>query len=197
MIIDRLTDRPSDKPAVVANPERGWTTLRDRLVDDLEARGHVLPQQLKVVFGGLRTLRRLTPAAYARAGRVAGLEAAFVDSALKRAALAATLVYEEVQRLVLALVDRTRQPPDKAPPQTTTDLAAIIGVEEDIATRALKRLEADEIVRPRGDAEGETISWQLDHALGATDPAPRARTRPVAAIARGTRPRLCGGRVAG
>jgi hypothetical protein len=30
MIVDRLTGRPSDKPAVVANPERGWTTLRDR-----------------------------------------------------------------------------------------------------------------------------------------------------------------------
>jgi hypothetical protein len=28
----------------------------------------------------------------------------------------------------------------------------------------LKRLEADEVVRPRGDAEGETTSWQLDHA---------------------------------
>ena len=42
----------------------GWTTLRDRLVDDLEARGQVLPQQLKVALGGLRALHRLTPAAH-------------------------------------------------------------------------------------------------------------------------------------
>jgi hypothetical protein len=81
-IIDQLTDRPADKPAVIANPQGGWTALRGRLVDDLEARGQLLPQQLKVVLGGLRTLRWLTPAAYARIGRVAGLEAAFVEGAL-------------------------------------------------------------------------------------------------------------------
>ncbi len=164
MIIDRLTNRPAEKPQVIANPDGGWTALRDRLVDDLEARGEILPQQLKVVLGGLRTLRRLTPAAYVRVGRLAGLQAAFIDGALRRAALVATLRYEDVLRLVIALVDRNRQPPDKAPPQSTADLAAILGARPDVATRALKRLEADEVVRPRGDANGGTTSWQLDHA---------------------------------
>ena len=55
MIFDRLTERPSDKLQVIVNPQGGWTALRDRLVDDLEFRGQVLPQQLKVVLGGLRT----------------------------------------------------------------------------------------------------------------------------------------------
>ena len=36
---------------MIAEPLGGWTTLRDRLVDDLEARGQVLPQQLKVALG--------------------------------------------------------------------------------------------------------------------------------------------------
>jgi hypothetical protein len=164
MIIDLLTDRPAGKPAVIANPEGGWMMLRDRLVDDLEARGQMLPQQLKVVLSGLRTLRRLTLAAYARQDRLAGLEAAFIDGALKSAALAATLHYEDVLRLAGALVDRTRQPPDKAPPQTTADLAAVIGVPEDIALRALESLGADEVIRPYSDAAGEATSWQLDHA---------------------------------
>jgi hypothetical protein len=51
-IIDQRTDRPTGAPAVIADPENGWTKLRDRLVDELEARGSVLPQQLKVVLGG-------------------------------------------------------------------------------------------------------------------------------------------------
>jgi hypothetical protein len=56
LIVDPLTEQPADKPAVIAEPQGGWTALRDRLVDDLEARGQVLPQQLKVALGGLRTL---------------------------------------------------------------------------------------------------------------------------------------------
>jgi hypothetical protein len=163
MIIDRLTERSADRPAAIANPHGGWTALRDRLVDDLEARGHVLPQQLKVVLGGLRTLRRLTPSAYARAGRLAGLEATFVAAALARSARAATLSEDDVLKLVSALVDSTRQPPDKAPPRTANELAAIVGAGEDLAKRALDRLEGDEVVRQRGD-EGLTTGWQLDHA---------------------------------
>jgi hypothetical protein len=48
MIIDRLTERPVGNSAVIDQPQGGWTTLRDRLVDDLEARGQVLPQQLNL-----------------------------------------------------------------------------------------------------------------------------------------------------
>jgi hypothetical protein len=163
MIIDRLTDRP-DK-TVIANPKGGWTALRDRLVDDLEARGHVLPQQLKLILGGLRTLSRLTPAVYVRAGRVAGLEAAFIAGALVRASRAAGLRDDEpVLQMLIALVDRTRHPPDKAPPLTTSKLAVITQVAEDVVARALKQLEADEVLRKRGDAEAETTAWQLDHA---------------------------------
>lgn len=164
LIIDRLLDRPPDKGAIIANPQGGWTALLNRLVDDLEARGQILPQQMKVVLGGLRTLHRLTPAAYTRAGRVAGLEASFVSSAIAKAARAATLRDEDALHLISALVDRTRQPPDKAPPRTLTELARIIGATETVTSRALYRLEADEVVHRRGDAEGETSSWQLYHA---------------------------------
>jgi hypothetical protein len=162
-IIDRLTERPPPDKPVIADPQNGWVALRDRLVDDLEARGQILPQQLKVVFGGLRTLRRLTPAVYARVGRVAGLEAAFVAEALARARYTAGVDSEDiVLRLLSALVDRTRHPPDKAPAIVTPRLASIMGVSDEIATRTLARLEQDEIVRPVIDPDGGT-SWQLDH----------------------------------
>ncbi len=76
-IIDRLTERSADKPPVIADPEGGWASLRDHLVDDLEERGQILPQQLKVSLGGLRSLRRLTTSAYARAGRLGGTRSGF------------------------------------------------------------------------------------------------------------------------
>jgi hypothetical protein len=163
-ILDRLTQRPADKPAVIADPQGGWTVLRDRLVDDLEARGQVLPQQLKVALGGLRALHRLTPAAYARAGRLAGLEAASVAGAITRAARTAALRDEAVLGLLLPLVDRIREPPDKGPPRSQIQLAEKAGVPENAAGRALERLEADNIVRPRSELQDTAIGWQLDHA---------------------------------
>ena len=161
-IIDRVTERPADKPAVIENPAGGWTGLRDRLVDDLEERGAVLPQQLRVALGALRTLRRLTPAAYARVGRVGGLEAAFVSGAMDRAARASKIRDGEVLRMLLALVDRDRQPPDKARPRAAGELAEIAGVAEPNAALALRQLEMDDVVRRQGDEA--KAGWQLDHA---------------------------------
>ena len=81
-------------------------------MDDLELRGDLLPQQLKLILGGLRTLKRLTPTAYARVGRVAGLEAAFVAGALKRAAGIARM---HDDRPVLQMVSALIEPPPRAP----------------------------------------------------------------------------------
>jgi hypothetical protein len=161
LVIDRLTSRPN----VIANPEGGWAAMRDRLTDDLESRGNLLPQQLKVVLGGLRTLPRLTLAAYARADRVSGLEVAFVAGALSKAArIAASRDDSAILSMVSALVDRTRQPPDKGPPLTTEQLAEKATLPVDAAGRALAQLERDEVVRKQGDAAPRSIAWQLDHA---------------------------------
>src|SRR5262249_41795873 len=123
----------------------------------------LLPQQLKIVLGGLRTLRRLTPAAYGRAGRLVGLEAAVVRGTIAKAARASAITEDSVLRMLSALVDRTRQPPDKAPPKTTGELASLVGILEGNAARALAALQTDEIVRPR-DTDGVAKAWQLDHA---------------------------------
>src|SRR5262249_52474007 len=101
-------------------------------------------------------------AAYARAGRLPGLEAAFVADAIGRAARTSLLPNEDVLQLLLALVDRSRQPPDKAPPRTLSELS-VVALSQDAVVGALGRLEADELVRQRGDASSVESVWHLDH----------------------------------
>src|SRR5262249_7362857 len=139
-IIHALTDRTPDEPPVIRNPTHGWLALRDRLVDDLNLRGELFPQQLNVVLGGLETLPRLTPSSYAAVGRVAGLESAFVRSAVARAAAAAELRANDVLALLLRLVDTSRRHPDKAPPAQAAKLAETVGVNPKQAIHALQVL---------------------------------------------------------
>lgn len=193
VIIDRLTERPAGAPRVIADPEGGWTALRDRMVDEYRTRGQVLPQQLKVAIKGLATLRRLTPADYARAGRASGLEARFVTVALQTAAKTSELTDAEVLQLLVPLVDRIRQHPDKARPRSTADLAATAGVAEQGAKLALERLQADEILRRRELAEGVELGVATgSRLLGVADPAYRARARPMATSPNRAGERVCG-----
>jgi hypothetical protein len=160
-IIDSLTERPTGKPIIV-NPEGGWKDLRDQLVTDLEERSPILPQQLKVVLGGLRMLQWLTPTEYARVNGVKGLEATFVEGALKKAAHHAGMRDEDVLQIVLKLVNRTGEPPGKTPPKTIEKLAR--RGRESVTESALDSLEVDDIVRSSREAGGATKAWQLDHA---------------------------------
>ena len=163
-IIDQLIDRPVGTPAVIVDPEKGWTQLRERLVDELEARGPVLPQQLKVVLGGLRALRRLTLAEYVRHGRLAGLEADFVAEAISRAARASKIQDIDVLNLLVGLVDAIREPPDASAPRAAAALAASGKVPYAVAASALAKLQEEEIVRPSGAVPGAPSGWQLYHA---------------------------------
>ena len=161
-IIDRLTLRPEGQSAVIADPEYGWTELYERLVHDLQ--GPILPQQLKIVLSGLRTLPNLTSKSYLRAGRVGGLEAALVWDAIERAASAADLQSTEVLRLACALVDRTRQPANSGPPQTVSDLASALSIKASVVEAALRALASNKITRPQFGAASADSSWRLDHA---------------------------------
>ena len=165
-IIERLTMPQPGKPPPIDEPEHGWTMLRDRMAEELESRGLILPQQLKVTLSGLRTLRqrRLTLANYARAGRVAGLEAAFVADAIERAARASGLREADVLGLLVALVDATRQPPDKTPPRSAAELAMALSLPAASVEQALRGLAQDDVTRVRGDAGDTDQAWQLDHA---------------------------------
>ena len=127
--------------------------------------GQILPQQLKIVFGGLRELTQLNLVAYSRVGRVGGLEAAFIGGAIARAATIAGLRSDgPVLRMLSSLVDHTRQPPDKSPPKTTQQLAALSVLQEEVTSRVLRQLSRDKIIRLRQDTVTSIIAWQLDHA---------------------------------
>jgi hypothetical protein len=123
----------------------------------------VLPQQLKLVLQGLRSLPRLTVGAYERANRVDGLEAASVmeaiASATRRSGMAGPRI---VDRILLPLVDADRRPPGKARPQSVTELANV-DLDTVVAAEALKALADREIVRCSGDPDDPNAPWQLDH----------------------------------
>ena len=166
VILGLLNTIAADGAPAIENPEAGWAELRDRLADDLGASGAVLPQQLKIALLGLATLPRqiLSVAAYDRAGKVAGLEAAWIAGRVTQAVRACGLEEAQVRHILLALVD-----PDD--PRKTRDLsvAEIVAV-ADLAAgdgrkveAALTPLEQDEVVRRRRDPGDKEDRWRLDH----------------------------------
>jgi hypothetical protein len=159
-VLDRLTSRPADTPPVIESPERGWSRLRERLADDLERGGAVLPQQLKVALLGLTRLTPLSALAYDRAGGIEGLEARYIEDALARAAARAGLAAGVVRGAMLRLVDR--EGVRRGPPLSVEELTH--GMTERDAARlpaALEALEETEVLRRRG-AEA-AAAFQLDH----------------------------------
>ena len=80
-----------------------------------------------------------------------------MTGALQRAARSSGLTEAQALQLVLPLVDRTRQPPDKAQPRSERELAKMAGLPEVKADVALERLKADEI---RGRARRLTTRAQ-------------------------------------
>ena len=73
-IIDAVTSAQTPGQVVIENSDATWPALRRRIAADFEHSGQVLPQQLKLVLQGLRSLPRLTVGAYERAGGMDGLE---------------------------------------------------------------------------------------------------------------------------
>ena len=56
-LLTRLTEgTPSEK--IIADPEFGWNCLRDRIIRDISQQDVVLPQQLKIMLGGIQSLIR-------------------------------------------------------------------------------------------------------------------------------------------
>ena len=65
-IAQLLRRLPEDSAAgpVIADPESGWTKLRDRIVSDISEQNVILPQQLKSMLGGIQSLKWLNVAEY-------------------------------------------------------------------------------------------------------------------------------------
>ena len=117
-LLQKLTEKDDAGP-VIANPERGWERLADRIVRDLARRdGSVLPQQLKTALAGLQGLKTLNVARYEQAGGVVGLEALFVESQISGAARKIRVNQSVVRSAAAHLIDpsapsKTRTAPVK------------------------------------------------------------------------------------
>ena len=142
----------------VANPENGFEALKSRLADELSdgRERPVLPIQMRVVLGGLKRLKRLTPRDFDRANGLVGLEAAYVDQRVNKTdnpsqalSLLSRLVVEKGNDL-------------GTESKTVSQLSKECGVESGALQAILETLEANNIVRRRaGKAHGE--AWQLYH----------------------------------
>jgi hypothetical protein len=105
-LLERLTTPAEGEEPVIADPGRGWQSLKTRLARDLDRDGLVLPQQLKTVLAGLTSLRFLTVSQYERAGGAAGVEALYIEGQVRGTARKTGLAESAVRKLLLAMVDR-------------------------------------------------------------------------------------------
>ena len=80
-LLRRLTEDTA--APVIADPEAGWTKLRDRITRDISEQAVVLPQQLKIVLSGIQSLKWLNVAQYERVGGAIGIEAFYIEQQIK------------------------------------------------------------------------------------------------------------------
>jgi hypothetical protein len=162
----RLTKEGPDGP-VIADPESGWNRLRDRIIRDISNQDVVLPQQLKIMLGGIQSLRRLNVAQYERAGGAAGIEAIYVEQRVFSAARKVSIDANQIRAMLLAMIDPSN------PSKTLSRLKAqLLEVAAKAGTQAippeklevaLGELERGEVVRSANDLECGEVTYRLDH----------------------------------
>ena len=142
----------------VANPENGFEALKSRLADELSdgSERPVLPIQMRVVLGGLKRLKHLTPRDFGRANGLVGLESAYVDQRVRKTDNAS----QALSLLSRLVVEKGNDLGTVS--KTVSQLSKECGVEPGALQAILETLEANNIVRRRaGKAHGEV--WQLYH----------------------------------
>jgi hypothetical protein len=140
--------------------------MKKQLERDLTTHGAsvsvVLPQQIRIVFLGLRKLPSLTLTDYRRAASGAGVEALYIRDAIASAASESGLSEGDVRALLSAFVDRSEAGSIKTKVLSLADVAPVVGDAQKIQ-RALDRLERDEVVREKSALGDGGSRWQLDH----------------------------------
>jgi hypothetical protein len=160
-LLETLT-QPRDGHDVVSDPWFGWDRLKDRLCEDLQTKGLVLPIQISVALRALRSLPSLTPEAYARAGGMRGLEALAIERAAAEVATAVRLDRSAFLAVLTRLVDREKE---GTVPATFDELSEVLSLtDRPFLERALVMLEDREIVRRSAVHNGSrAATWVLDH----------------------------------
>jgi hypothetical protein len=154
------------KGDVIANPDAGWTDVKKELERNMTDHGTslsvVLPQQVRIVFLGLRKLASLTLADYRRAASGAGVVALYIRDAIASAASESGLSEGDVREVLSAFVDRAAAGSLKTKVLSLADVASVVGDAQKLQ-KALDRLERDEVVREKPASGDGGSRWQLDH----------------------------------
>jgi hypothetical protein len=165
-LLTRITKGKPDAP-VILDPEAGWNRLSERIVRDISQQGVVLPQQLKIMLGGIQNLKRLNVAEYERAGAATGIEALYVEQQISGTARKVGLEASQVRAIPVALIDTSN--PTKTRSCSKQDLAAFAAemgaraITPDKFNAALEELERGEMLRSASDPEGAFVTYRLDH----------------------------------
>jgi hypothetical protein len=165
-LLTRLTEGTPTTP-VIADPDAGWTKLRERIIRDISEQDVILPQQLKIVLGGIQSLKRLNLKQYERVGGVAGIEAFYVEQQINGTARKVGLAPSQVRALLVNLIDPLN--PTKTRFCGKEDLLAVAAkaggkpVASDELDNALEELERGEMLRSPSDPESGRTTYRLDH----------------------------------
>jgi hypothetical protein len=148
---------------IVADPEYGWSQLKAVLAAELQAGGPILPQQVRMVALGLRSLRYLTLRDYRRAGGVSGMEARYVARSIVDCARQCRVGSDRVRAILLALVEAGRNDSEAKTIARSVEVLREFVDDPQTLSKALNELARSEIVRRVANAEGNIDEWQLDH----------------------------------
>jgi Novel STAND NTPase 1 len=163
--LDQIT-ADDGKGDVIAYPDAGWTDLKRHLARDMAPQGSsvsvLLPQQVRIIFLGLRKLPSLTLTDYRRAASGSGVEALYIRDAIASAASESGLSEIDVRAVLSTFVDRAEAGSLKTKVLSLADVAPIVGDAQKVQ-RALDRLERDEVVREKPALGDGGSRWQLDH----------------------------------
>jgi hypothetical protein len=164
-LLRRLTEDGAAGP-VIADPESGWTKLRDRIVSDISEQNVILPQQLKIMLGGIQSLKWLNVAQYEGVGGATGIEAFYIEQQISGAARKVGLDDSQVRAMLVALIDPLN--PTKTWPRSKEDLiaAAAKGNGKQAAgeiDNALEELERSEMLRGYTAPESGRAAYRLHH----------------------------------
>ena len=166
-LLGELTHTSADGSVIVANPERGWQQLNQRLERDLTRDGVVLPIQIQAAIQGLASLNNhiLTVRNYERAGGLPGLEATFVERCIASVKRLYHIEPAASRAALLKLVDGA-----KTVPRTVSELVHGSGLEESSVEPVLNFWETLGLVRQRvaldasgSDPSSKEANWALYH----------------------------------
>jgi hypothetical protein len=165
-LLTRLTEgTPSEK--IIADPEFGWNRLRDRIIRDISQQDVVLPQQLKIMLGGIQSLKQLNIAQYERAGGASGIEALYVEQQISGTSRKVGLETDQVRAILVTLIDpliptKTRSCSRE---EVSTAAAKVTGkaIGNEKLDKVLAELERGEMLRSTTDPNDGQIAYRLDH----------------------------------